>query len=139
MEKPMAVFKNEAEVHRYLGGIFDQAFTGDLGDKLAETGMVLRLNITDPDAVLTVDLPNREVIRGSTAEEPSATLTMSGDNANKFWQGKLNMMSAMATRKLKVEGNVMSMMKLQSSAEHLYEAYATQLRADGRTDLLIAD
>jgi putative sterol carrier protein len=133
----MATYADAAEVHRYVGGIFEQVLAaGPLGDKLCATGMVLRLHFTDPDATITLDLAGRQVHEGETAADPDAVLTMSGEDANRFWQGKMNLMSALAGRKIKVEGKIASLVKLQPSVQPLFAVYSDMLRANGRSDLL---
>lgn len=133
----MAVFKNAAEVHDYVGSIFDTALQSPFGDDLAATGMVLQLDFTDPAATLVLDLPGKAVHRGENADStPDAVLTMSGDDANRFWQGKLGMMSALAGRRIKVKGNVRALIRLQPNSAFLYEVYTDRLTRDRRHDLL---
>ena len=62
----MGVFADEAEVYEYLGGIFEVATKKDgLADRLAASGVVLRVYYTDPEAVVTVDMGARSVKTGS--------------------------------------------------------------------------
>ena len=64
----MAVFKDEDEVYAFLGGIFGRGLEKEgLGDKLASSGVVLRVHYTDPDAVVTVDMPNKVVETGAAS------------------------------------------------------------------------
>lgn len=64
----MAVFKDEDEVYSFLAGIFRRGLEKDgLGDKLANSGVVLRVHYTDPNAVVTVDMPNKVVETGAAS------------------------------------------------------------------------
>src|SRR3546814_14515528 len=64
----MAVFKNEDEVYAYMAGIFRRGLEIEgLADKLAGSGVVLRVYYTDPDAVVTVDMPNKVVETGASS------------------------------------------------------------------------
>jgi len=47
-------FHNSAEVTKYIGGIFENAFGDpDLGPKLTETGLVVAFHFDDPTAADT--------------------------------------------------------------------------------------
>ena len=99
-------FTNADEVVRYIGGIFETAFaTEGIGDKLGATGIVLLVKSTDPESQFTVDMSNRKVLPGMTGPEPSATMTMSADTQNAYWQGNVNLPFAMARGQVKVSGS----------------------------------
>lgn len=77
----MAVFKDEDEVYAFLGGIFQRGLEKEgLADKLANSGVVLRVHYTDPDAVVTVDMPKKVVETGAASTSvPNVELFMSAD------------------------------------------------------------
>ena len=78
----MGVFADEAEVYEYLGGIFEVATKKDgLADKLAASGVVLRVYYTDPEAVVTVDMESRSVETGS-----ASTATPMGNARVSSWK-----------------------------------------------------
>ena len=62
---------------------------------------------------------------------------MTADMGNAYWQGKVNLPLAMAKSKIKVQGNVASLLKLAPLGKKLYPAYIESLKADGREDLLV--
>lgn len=133
----MAGFTSSEDLRRYVGGIFETALADDvLGPRLVSTGLLLRLTTTEPDAVLTIDLPNGRIETGETAVEPNATMVMTSDVANRFWQGKVNLTFAMARGQVKVGGNIGSLLKLLPSTKLLFPAYVGMLTEDGREDLL---
>jgi putative sterol carrier protein len=131
-------FQNSAEVAKYIGGIFEAAFEDpEIGPKLVDTGLVIAFDFTDPEAVVVIDMANkavREGLAGGTA--PTATMSMTAETGNAYWQGKVNLPLAMAKKKIKVEGNVASLLKLAPLGKKLYPVYIDRLKADGRDDLI---
>lgn len=133
----MAAFTDEDDLRRYVGGIFEQALEDEkLGPKLVGTGVTLKVVTSDPAAVLIIDLPNRRVGLGTPDDPADATMRMTSDIANRFWQGKVNMPVAMARGQVKVDGRIGSLLKLVPSTKQLFPAYVALLHADGRDDLL---
>lgn len=132
-------FNDEAEICRYIGGIFESAFEDEeIGPKLVDTGLVLRFRFTEPDAVLVIDMAGQQVHRGEyPALEPSATMSMRGEVGNAYWQGKVNLPFAMARGRIAVDGNVASLLKIAPLGKKLYPVYIESLRNDGRDDLLV--
>jgi hypothetical protein len=136
----MGVFTDEADVYKYVGGVFEQGTSDpELGPKFAESGVVLRVTYTDPDSVVTVDFPSSKVYTGAgVGPDPNVELFMSGDNGNKFWLGNLNLTVAMAKGTVRAKGPVPKILKLVPAAKSLFGPYRAMLEADGRTDLLNA-
>lgn len=136
----MAVFSDEAEVYEYLGGIFEIGTKKDgLADKLAGSGLVLRVRYTDPAAVITVDLPGKSVQTGADcALNPTVELHMTADVGNLFWLGKLNLVTALGKGQVRAKGPVAKMIKLIPAAKQLFPEYRKLLVERGRNDLLNA-
>lgn len=135
-------FRDAGEVRQYIGGIFESAFADpDIGPKLVATGIVLAFEFSEPEAVLVIDTPSRSVAlgedRADAAATPTASMRMTADTGNAYWQGKVNLPLAMAKGKIKVEGNVASLLKLAPLGSKLYPVYIDQLTRDGRQDLLV--
>lgn len=132
-------FKDAGEVRKYIGGIFEQAFADpEIGPKLAATGVVLGFDFSEPDTFLVIDAPAGAVKLGQESFlEATATMRMSADTGNAYWQGKVNLPIAMAKGKIKIGGNVASMLKLAPLASKLYPVYIDSLKQDGRADLLV--
>lgn len=64
----MGTFADEAEVNRYLGDIFIVALGHDeVGPKVRDAGLALRINHTQPDATIHVDMANGVVTTGAAA------------------------------------------------------------------------
>jgi putative sterol carrier protein len=134
----MSGFSTSDEVRRYLGGIFETAFADpELGPKLAATGLVVTLAYTDPDAAIIVDAANRQVRVAGEGEKTDATMTMSSDTGNEYWQGKVNLTFAIARGRVTVDGQLAKLLKLAPLSRKLFPVYVEQLKADGRQDLLV--
>jgi hypothetical protein len=131
-------FQNSAEVAKYIGGIFEAAFEDpEIGPKLVDTGLVIAFDFTDPEAVVVIDMANKAVREGlDGGSAPVATMSMTAETGNAYWQGKVNLPLAMAKKKIKVEGNVASLLKLAPLGKKLYPVYIDRLKADGRDDLI---
>lgn len=135
----MAYFASTDEVYKYVGGVFQQALDDPvLGPKFVDSGVVLRLSYTDPNAVLVVDMPSGKVICGDgTAElSPTVELFMTSDVAHRFWLGKVNISMALAKGEMRAKGPVSKILKLVPLAKQAFPRYQALLEADGRTDLL---
>ncbi|MFZ2177886.1 MAG: SCP2 sterol-binding domain-containing protein [Rhodococcus sp. (in: high G+C Gram-positive bacteria)] len=131
-------FTNSDEVRRYIGGIFESAFSDpELAPKLKATGLVLRFDFSDPATDLVVDLGQNTVVPEGVESEPAATMSMTADTGNAYWQGKVNLPLAMAKSKIKVDGNVASLLKLAPLGKKLFPVYVENLKRDGREDLIV--
>ncbi|MCW2856582.1 MAG: hypothetical protein JWR52_2197 [Marmoricola sp.] len=130
-------FKDADEVRHYIGSVFSVAFDDpEIGPKLKSTGIVLGFKFTDPEAVLVVDTISATVGDGSGQPEPTAVMSMTSDLGSAYWQGKVNLPLAMARGKIKVDGNIASLLKLAPLGKKLFPAYVDRLTAAGRVDLL---
>lgn len=137
----MSAFKDADEVYEYIGKMFETATqTRSFVEATEGTNLVVLLKQTAPDATMLIDFPGQTVRTGDAALEGKHTvqLRMSSDNANKFWQGKLNFTLAMAQRKVKLDGKRSTALKLLPLTEDLFETYKQRLRDTGRDDLLVA-
>jgi putative sterol carrier protein len=132
-------FKNSAEVAEYIGGIFETAFADpEIGPKLVDTGLVVAFDFTDADAVVVIDMANKSVREGHGGGAPAmATMAMTADTGNAYWQGKVNLPLAMAKKEIRVEGNVASLLKLAPMGKKLFPGYIQRLKDDGRDDMLV--
>jgi SCP-2 sterol transfer family len=132
-------FADSAEVTRYIGGIFEAAFQdAEIGPKLVDTGLVVAFDFTEPAAVVVIDMANKAVREGvAGGQPPIATMSMTADTGNAYWQGKVNLPLAMAKKKIKVDGNVASLLKLAPLGKKLYPVYIERLKNDGRDDLVV--
>ncbi|MGQ4598930.1 SCP2 sterol-binding domain-containing protein [Nocardia sp. R6R-6] len=132
-------FKDAGEVYKYIGGIFDSVFADpEIGPKLAATGVVLGFEFSDPEAFLVVDAAASVVELGREHfGRATATMQMTADTGNAYWQGKVSLPLAMARGKIKISGNIGSMLKLAPLGSKLYPVYIESLKRDARADLLV--
>lgn len=132
-------FTDSAEVARYIGGIFEEAFKDpEIGPKLTGTGLVVAFDFTEPEAVVVIDMAKNSVREGfAGGDAPGATMSMTADTGNAYWQGKVNLPLAMAKKKIKVDGNVGSLLKPAPLGKKLYPTYVQRLKDDGRDDLIV--
>ena len=130
-------FRDSEEVVNYIGGIFETAFADpEIGPKLVDTGLVVAFDFTDPDALVVVDMANQQVRRNAEGTPVTATMSMTAETGNAYWQGKVNLPLAMAKKKIRVDGNVASLLKLAPLGKKLYPRYVDRLTSDGRDDLI---
>lgn len=136
----VTAFKDADEVYEYIGGMFDTATKTPAFIEATEgTSLVILIKQTNPEAAILVDFPGQTVKTGDEALAGKSTvqLRMSSDNANKFWQGKLNFTLAMAQRKVKLDGKRSVALKLLPLTEGLFDTYKQRLKDTGREDLLV--
>ena len=109
-----------------------------LSDALAASGVILRIDYSDPKAVITIDMPNKKVYSGGCDVAPTVEMFMSADLGNQYWLGKLNLAVAMAKGQVRAKGPVPKILKLVPVSKQLFPRYEAMLREDGREDLLTA-
>ncbi|WP_328611170.1 SCP2 sterol-binding domain-containing protein [Amycolatopsis sp. NBC_00345] len=140
----MGVFKDEDEVYRYLGKIFQVSLADpELGPKLRKVGSVLKLNQSDPESTIVIDFGEGVVQLGRDGGAPvtrpiDAELEMLADTAHRFWLGKVNVALAMARGQIKTKGKVSAVMKVVPITKPLFGTYENILREAGRADLVDA-
>ncbi len=130
----MSVFSSDAEVYDCIGGMFAEALTAPgIGEELAASGVVLLLEMTEPDSSITIDMANRQVVNGpSDAVEPTMRLRATADVAHGYWMGDVNVGVAIARGRIRVRGAVPTLIKLAAIAKPLFPLYRE--RFDARSD-----
>ncbi len=132
-------FKDADEVRHYIGGVFQAGFDDpELGPKMAATGVVVKFEFSEPDTDLVVDMSKREIGDGTGMAAPNATMRMTAELGSAYWQGKVNLPLSMARGRIKVDGNVATLLKLAPLGKKLFPKYVATLEADGRQDLVVA-
>lgn len=122
----MSYFADADEVYKYVGGAFRLADADEkAGPKLRAAGLTLRLEYSGPRAILTVrlDPAGIEVLEGNCDVKPDVTISMSADNANKFWRGEYNATVGMAKGEAKTRGPVGKVLKLLPAAKPVFPLY----------------
>ena len=138
----MPVFKDASEVYKYTGGIFEDALADPvIGPKFADSGVILKVTHTEPDAVFTVDMPAGKVLYGDDARngpKPVVEMRMKADVGHRFWLGNVNISIALAKGEMRAKGPVPKILKLVPLAKGLFPRYREKLETEGRTDMLEA-
>jgi putative sterol carrier protein len=122
----MSFFKDDAEVYKYLGGVFKVANGVDgVGDTLRAADIVLRLDYTNPSSSITVILkePAIKVIEGDSELTPDVRMSMSADHGNQFWRGEYNVAVGLAKGQVKAKGPVTKILKLIPAAKPVFPIY----------------
>lgn len=136
----MSTFKDAGEVYTLIGKAMEACVVEPAFVEATKDGnLVVLIKQTDPNASILVDFPGQKVLVGDAAEAADSTvlLRMSSDNANRFWQGKLNFTLAMAQRKIKLEGKRSTALGLLPLTGPIFDTYKAILTEAGRTDLLV--
>jgi putative sterol carrier protein len=109
-----------------------------LYNKLANTGIVLTQKISDMDAAITLECKGSiKATYGPTDIKADSTTSQTSDVFQKFWQGKLNLMMAMAKGQVKASGAMTKMLKLLPLTNPIYKIFIETAKAIGREDLLV--
>jgi len=136
----LSTFKDADEVYAYIGKAMEACVVEPAFVEATKDGsLVVKIIQTAPEATILVDFPGQKVLCGDAAVDAPSTvqLRMSSDNANRFWQGKLNFTLAMAQRKVKLEGKRSTALGLLPLTGPIFDAYKTILAEAGRSDLLV--
>ena len=141
----MAVFQNSKEFYSTVGELMQRAKMDPVvGPKIAKSGVVIQFKYTDPDAVTTVNAKAKptqpgayvDVINGPTDLKPDVEMTMAADVAHQFWQGKVNLVEALAKKRIILKGNQLKVLGLLPAVQPLYPKYPELLREKGMEKLI---
>lgn len=128
----MPTFQNDKELYDVLGGFF-KALSQDpqIGPKLLNSKLKIRFNYKDPDGSIGIDLtgPEVQVYCGAKEFQPDVDMSMKADTAHKFWQGKVNLVVALARREITAKGPVPKILKLLPIIKPAYEKYGPYLES----------
>lgn len=136
----MTTFKDSDELYSILGKFFEEVtLDEELGPKFRKADTIVRYELSDPDASITVRLLAAEepqVDFGPSEMEPEVVMTMDADVAHRFWQGGVNVTVALARGQIKAKGPVAKILKLVPIAKPAFPRYVEELRGMGRDDLI---
>lgn len=137
----MPYFKDADDAEYFIGGIFAECVSDpELGPKFAGTGVILKLNFTDPKSVVLVDFVGRKVYTGSDVgdgPEPNIEMFMTADTSHEYWQGKVNVSVALAKGQMRAKGPVPKILKLVPLTKHVFPRYTKMIEEAGRPELMI--
>src|SRR5919202_4223655 len=109
----------------------------EMGPRLRDADVPQRFEFTDAGLVVNI----RAAAPGEPGNlhwewadpvdwEPKVRMTMSGETANKYFQGKENVAMAIARRKIKAGGDVKAALALIPITKPVYERYRALVEAE---------
>jgi putative sterol carrier protein len=138
----LAYFKDEQEVYRYIGTLFEDLIRDDeLSPKFQKANTIVQYQYRNPESQITVKMKEGEepqVDLGPTDMEPEVVMSMEADTAHLFWLGKVNVTVALARGQMKAKGPVAKILKLVPLVKPVFPRYRAQLEEEGRADLVEA-
>lgn len=99
---------------------------------------MLKLNFTDPEAVVLVDCASSKVVTGDSVAggvEPNVELFMTSDVGHEYWLGKVNVSVALAKGIMRAKGPVPRILKLVPLTKHVFPRYVKMIDDSGRVEL----
>ena len=131
----MPVFENKQKMQEVIGKLFENLMADPVvGPKFNKANVVIKYNITEPDATLWV-IPGKEpeegVIWGSTEAKADVEMTLSGDTCHKFWLKQISLPVALAKGLVKTKGPLPKVLKLLPLLKSAYDMYPEHAKAHG--------
>ena len=113
----MAIFETPEQLYSYMSELFAEIATlPEAQEALKSLTLSVRFNYTSPDCTVTLTAANGEynITHGMSDNNsvPDIELTMTGDVAHRFWTGELNVMGAITTREIGINGSLGKVMRL---------------------------
>ncbi len=142
----MGVFKNSQQFYDTVGEVLHLAsLDPDIGSSVARTQLIIQFRYDDPEAQITLnakDRPNQpesyfDVFFGPTDFQPDVVMSMQADFAHEFWQGRVNLFSALARGQVVARGNVTPVLRLVPLVEPMFQWYVMLLQEQGLTDFIL--
>lgn len=135
----MSYFTSPQEVDCYVGGILRLAIVHPrIGQHLAESGVVVGIRCTDPDAHLTVTLADPvSVTFDDTAQPADVEIRCPADVLDAVFRGRTSLLVALATGSATARGRVSKVLKLLPLLEQIFPTYCDLVATkDGFRDVL---
>ena len=141
----MGIFKDSKQFYETVGELMDRAKTDPvIGPKIAKAGVIIQFKYSDPEAVTTINAKAKptqpgafvDVIQGPTPLKPDIEMSMQADVAHQFWQGKVNLVEALARKRILLKGNQLKVLGLLPAVEPLYKRYPELLKEKGYGNLI---
>ena len=138
----MSEFWNNAdEIFEAVTGMLEKAAEDPVIVKKTEGLKYLVLyEYKDPDIKIWIDSRGEETLvgRGDPPEEPNIHMSMDADNAHRAWSNKLNVMLAIARKRLKIKGDATKLLKMTPLLRRWAVCYNAQLKEMGKEDIILS-
>jgi hypothetical protein len=134
----VAEFKSAAEVREVIGRAFElMSSDPDMGPKLRYADTPQRFEFPDFDLVVNVTAAAEDARENLVWEwsddvgwEADVVMTMDSDVANRYFQGKENIATAIARRRIKTTGDVKKALALLPITKPVFRLYREMLLKD---------
>ncbi len=137
----MAVFKDSKQFYECVGELMDRAAKDpNIGPKIAKSGSIIQFKYTEPEAMTTINAKDKpakagvflDVVHGPTNLAPDIVMSMKADVSHAFWQGKVDLVGAIAKKQMVIEkGSLPKILKLVPAITPLFKIYPTLLKEKG--------
>jgi putative sterol carrier protein len=112
----------------------------DLRPKFVKANTSFRVNYVEPACVISLDATQDPPVVKSgdaaRAADVQVEMSMSTDDAHKFWLGELNVPMAMAKKKITVQGPIGKLLKMLPALQPAFSRYRVYLQDRGMQDKL---
>jgi hypothetical protein len=141
----MGVFKDSRQFYDTVGEVMHRAaFDPDIGSQVVRTEIVIQFRFTNPEAQITLNAKDRptqpdvffDVFFGPTDLRPDVVMSMQADLAHEFWQGRVNLFSALARGQIIATGLIQPVLRLVPVVGPMFQWYLALLREHGLADLI---
>ena len=135
----MPYFRDREQLYQVLDALFTRLKADPvLCAGLSEADFVLRFKYTEPQGQVTIDLRDHSFTWefGETTLKSDLDMSQSADTAHLFWLGKLNVIRAIATRKVVSRGQVSKALKLLPVINNSFGLYRQALKDLGYDHLI---
>jgi hypothetical protein len=146
MEMTMGLFKDYGEFQQVFDQLMQEILAHPIiGPKLARSKMVVQFQYTEPDAQITINFkePAKDpklagnYVWGETPWEPDVVFKQSADFSNRFWQGKENVIAALAKRQVSARGSITKALQLIPVIRPTFRIYPQVLQKLGKGHLIV--
>jgi putative sterol carrier protein len=158
----MGLFKDAKDLETVFDAFMKEVLVHPLiAPKLARSKMIVQFQYTDPDTQITINFkePQKEsqkesqkefqkefqkdsklagtIIWGAVDCEPDVIFKQSADFSNRFWQGKENVIAALAKRQVTARGSITKALQLIPVIRPSFRIYPKVLEKLGRSYLIV--
>lgn len=112
----MAVFETSDQLYDYISNLFEEISSLPEAQQAIKTiNLCVKFNCTEPDCdiILNASDGSYSISRELSPDvAPDVELSMSGDIAHQLWTGELNVMGAITSREIGINGSLGKIMRL---------------------------
>ncbi len=142
----MAVFKDSKQFYDTVGELMNRASKDpNVGPKIAKSKLIIQFKYTDPEAMTTINAKDKptqpgsylDVIHGPTTLKPDITMSMKADVSHAFWHGKVDLVKAISSKQIVMQGSLLKVLQLLPAVSPLYKVYPALLKEKGLDKMVI--